>query len=209
MPRRRLPLVLLALGLPALLAIRCPNGPGPIRFHAPGAGQLVDDPVMGVVAEVADTVDPATVEVLVDGVDLVAALGLTPPILGASGVVSIGGAAVTVSGFVFDPAPSGPSGIDVDLAGLPPGLHQLQIRGTLTSGSPASGGRQVTVVEPFVQALRPATAAAGVPTAGSGDSVLRYGRVGEPGAASPVSNATGALRAGFVHAAESRIRGAP
>ena len=87
--------------VPALLAARC--GLQSIVIDAPFHGALLEDPghAVALAARVGTNFDMASVEVRLDGVDLVAALGLVPPFAGASGVVVIGSTPVSISQFSF------------------------------------------------------------------------------------------------------------
>jgi len=172
---------------------------------------VVDDPTVALAAQVATAFDPLSVEVRVDGVDLIAALGLVPPFTDASGTVSIGGQPVQVSAFRYNTATAGnPKLVSAALGGLPEGAHELAV-----SGLRVSNGQLVTDSHPFVVSSPLALALDVVPasanrTGAAGGGTLAYGTLGASLAGPPVGLSDGGeLRPGFVPAAEGRIAGSP
>ncbi|MDJ0788617.1 MAG: hypothetical protein QNK05_17555 [Myxococcota bacterium] len=205
--RGRPRLCLLLLALVALPAMQC--GPR-LSLDAPGEAQLLDEAPVLVTGEVAKAFQPASVELRLDGVDLIAALGLVPPFTGAGGVVNVGGQLVTVSGFDFDPTPPGVTPLLVDLDGLDPGDHTLELVAQRAGTAPTSVLRSFGVVAAFQQ---PATTLdSGAPAAslslGSEGSVSGAS-LGQPLAGPPVSLSLGSeVRPGFVPVREELITGA-
>ena len=97
---------------------------------APDDGALLDEDPVAIVATLAKAFDPLTVEVRVDGVDLIADLGLVPPFVDESGVVMIGGSPVTISGFTYNTALPQVVPLLVSVQGLPLGPHTLEVEAT-------------------------------------------------------------------------------
>ena len=118
-----------------------------VAIATPTPNLVVDDPALTVAARVATGFDPLSVEVRVDGVDLIDALGLVPPFSGVSGTVSIGGNPVQVSGgYAYDTSVAGnPKPVDAVLSGLAEGAHQLEV-----SGVRISNAQLVADLHPFV-----------------------------------------------------------
>ena len=211
--RRRHARALLGLALAASLALGARCQPfSTISILAPLPGFVVDDPSVVLSARVATAFDPASVEVRVDGVDLIAALGLTPPFANASGTVSIGGQPVEVTGFRYDTSLSGnPKPVDAVLTGLPEGAHDFAVSGLrLSNGQLVTDLHAFSVSSPLGLALDVVPASATRAGAVSGAGTLAYGTFGGALAGPPVPlEDGGALRPGFVPAAEGRLAGAP
>lgn len=148
----------------------------------------------------------ASAVVRVDGVDLIAALGLTPPFDGASGSVMIGGAPVSVSSFRYGISPSGVE-VSARLEGLPIGDHAFDARAQQTGAGPTVATVAFSVVGAFSleeQALASAGAPPPPPVATAGNHAGNA-TLGEPLAAPPVAiSGGGQLRAGFVPVARGR-----
>ena len=199
--------VLGATGL--LLSAGCPLQT--VQIVKPFTDSLVDDPAFLVDVMVGrNFVQTATV-VRVDGVDLIAALGLVPPFAGASGSVTIGTDLVAVTNFSYTiPVATDPIRLTATLTGLSAGDH------TLEAEAPPSGGGASTirnnlfaVVEPFTQELE-VIAAAGTPRPGviTGGNHAGNVTLGESLAAPPVGLANGGqVSAGFVPSARGRSAG--
>jgi hypothetical protein len=147
--RRRRLVVLLALGAVALTAATCPQ----VVVDSPRHLQIVDDPAVPVVARFGQNIDAATSEILLDGVDLIAALGLVPPFTGAGGVVVIGSQSVTVSAFEYLIAPPQPQRVRFTLTGLDPTTHVIELRGVNALSELQIGTRTFSVSTPLVLAL--------------------------------------------------------
>ncbi len=111
-----------------LLGMSC-GGVDGVRITEPGVGAQLTEGSVRIVAEVKESIDPTTVSLEVNGVDLIAALGLTHPFLDEAGRVVIGSDEIAVSSFDFEPPASGTTRLFVDLAGLAPGDHDVVIRG--------------------------------------------------------------------------------
>lgn len=213
MGRRASPITILAsLGLATLLlAAGCPLRKVSIR--QPQDGSLHDDPGVAVSVRVGRNFVHTGASVRVDGVDLIAALGLTPPFAGASGSVVIGSETVVVTDFTYEiPAPPTPIHVSATLTGLSVGDHVLESEAPPSEGgAPGFDTHAFAVTEPFTLAGE-VLASAGTPPPGL---VTLGGRpaavtLGDPLAAPPVGIAGGgALRPGFVPAAQARSGGNP
>jgi len=199
--------LLLLACLPLALAFRC-GGLRSIAVDFPGIDTLHDEPI-NASARVGTNFVVASVEVRVDGVDLVAALGLVAPFSGASGVVLIGSDPVLVSDFSF--TATNPRRIDFVLTGLPSGDHVFEVEGMRNDGPLVADANAFQVVGGFSLALDalPAAGLPGGPRDAGSEGVLVNASLGQPFAAAPVGLADGGqLRAGFVEAAEAAIAGA-
>jgi hypothetical protein len=195
----------LCLAVALALATGCP--PANPTIVAPKPNALLDDPGVAIEIQVPRRfVHDATI-VRVDGVDLVAALGLVPPFAGAAGNVAIGGDVVAVSGFDYVIPPTGVIVIRATLAGLASADHLLEAEAFPSAGGdPTERSRAFAVVEPMtleaeVIASAGTPAAPPVPANHAGNATL-----GEPLAAAPVAlaNDAGSVRAGYVPAAQAR-----
>lgn len=87
-------------------------------------------------------VDPATLEVLVNGVDVVAGIGLNPAMAFPggpyNGIVNINGVAVTITDLVVDTAPPGSPAsntVTMNINGLGCGNHIVRVRGDKLPGA--------------------------------------------------------------------------
>jgi len=117
-----------------------------VRITQPGVGAEVSDGTMSIAGEVKGSIDPATVRLEINGVDLIGGLGLVYPFLDESGTLEIGSDTVTVSSFDFEPPASGTTRIFVDVSGLSAGSHDVLIEGLrLSDGEPRQGQRTVKV----------------------------------------------------------------
>jgi hypothetical protein len=203
--RGRAPVLWLAA---ALFATACPPA-GP-TINLPRANALVDDPGVAIDLKVPQSFTPTATIVRVDGVDLVAALGLVPPFANASGSVAIGADTIAVTGFTWTIPPSGPVAITATLTGLSSADHVLDAQ-----AFPAAGGATVTksrsfaVVEPMtLEAHEIASSGTPAPPPVSANHAGNA-TLGESLAAPPVALSNGAvqLRAGYVPAAQGRAGG--
>lgn len=186
-----------------LLGSGCPLST--VAILNPRVASLQDDPAISLDVKVGRNFVQTGTVVRVDGVDLIAALGLVPPFAGASGNVTIGSDLVAVSNFSYTiPAATDPIRLTATLAGLSPGDHTLQAEAPPPGGgAPTIKSNLFAVVEPFTKELE-VIAAAGTPPPG----LLVVGNhagivtLGESLAGPPVGIAGGGeLRAGFVPAA--------
>lgn len=205
MRRSRL-LALIAI-LPALLAAPC--GLRSIVIDAPFDGALLEDPghSVSLSARVGTNFALASVEVRLDGVDLVAALGLVPPFAGASGVVVVGSSPIAISGFSL--ITGNPRRVDLVADGLPLGPHALEVEGDKNDGSgsvvDAAG---FEIFDPFALAAEAIVPGGARPRDAGGEGTLFGATLGQPFAAPPVALTDGGeLRSGFVEAAEALIAG--
>jgi hypothetical protein len=193
--------------LPALLAARC--GLQSIVIDAPFHGALLEDPghAVALAARVGTNFDMASVEVRLDGVDLVAALALVPPFAGASGVVVIGSTPVSISQFGF--SQSNPRLVDLVASGLALGPHLLEVQGDKNDGSgsvlDAAG---FEIFDPFALAAEALVPSGARPRAAGSEGTLFGATLGQPLAAPPIGLADGGeLRPGFVEASEALTAG--
>jgi len=189
----------------ALVATACP--PQTVTIHLPRANALVDDPGVAIDVKVPQSFAPAATIVQMDGVDLVAALGLAPPFANASGSVAIGADTVAITGFTWTIPPSGPVAITATLTGLPPTGHTLEAQAFPAAGGAAvTKSRTFTVVEPMTLAAH-VIASSGTPGPPlvsmnhAGNATLGESLAGPPVA---LTNGAGQLRAGYVPAAHGR-----
>ena len=205
MRRSRL-LALMAI-LPALLAAPC--GLRSIVIDAPFDGALLEDPghTVALAARVGTNFNVPSVEVRLDGVDLVAALGLVPPFTDAAGVVVIGPDSIAISGFSF--TATNPRFVDLAASGLPLGAHALEVEGDKNDGSgsvvDAAG---FEIFDPFALALEALVPGGARPRDAGSEGTLFGATLGQPLAAPPVALSDGGeLRSGFVEASEALIAG--
>ena len=200
--------VLFAASCALATAASCPLQT--VQISKPRVGLLSDDPGLDVDVRVGRNFVPTSAVVLVDNVDLIAALGLTPPFAGASGSVTIGGNLVAVTGFSYAIPSSDPVAVNATLAGLPAGDHVLEADALPQGGGAATTkSAAFTVVEPFTDDAE-VIASAGTPPPAPVALGTRAGAasLGEPLAAPPVALAGGdALRVGFVAVAHGRAAG--
>jgi hypothetical protein len=178
-----------------------------VQISEPKRSSLHDDASIAVDVKVGRNHVAASAVVRVDGVDLAAALGLTPPFAGAGGNVVVGADVVAVSDFTYDIPPTGNIVVTATLTGLGTGDHTLEAEAAKAGGGTTLKSNAFAVVEPFTLEAD-VVASAGTPPPPAvvvgnraGDVVL-----GESLAAPPVplANGAGELRAGFVPAAQGR-----
>ena len=191
-----------------LLSTGCP--PTTVTITKPRVNALEDDPGVAIEVKVPRSFVTTGSTVRMDGVELIAALGLVPPFAGAAGNVVIGPDTIAVSNFTYSIPPTDLIVISATLAGLPSANHTLEAEAV-----PSGGGantlktRLFAVVEPMtleaeVIASSGTPAPPFVPGNHAGNATL-----GESLAAPPVtlSNGAGTLRAGYVPAAQGRAGG--
>lgn len=195
------------LALAVLLAMG-PRCGGPLRrivIDRPLDGSLFDDPtpVLGAAARLPTTVDVTTVEVRLDGVDLVAALGLTPPFSGASGAVAVGTGVVVVDDFQVT---TDPHRVDLVVSGLAPGPHDLEVRAAKPAGPVLDDAVAFEMIDPLALVADAIPAAGRGPQVAGAEGVLFSQGVGQPLAAPPVAYpGGGTLRSGFVEVSEAFV----
>jgi hypothetical protein len=202
MARPRLSSTLLVALAAASLGAPC-GAPPPFSITKPREAQILPDAALPVVTQVGRAYDPASVVIELDGVDLLAALGLVPPFTDASGVIAIGGEPVTIQNFDFDTTLPGSYKPSFEIVGLPAGDHQIDLSGVLlASGAPKTRARHFAQVDGFTpDASELAAAALSRPVAADGGRHVLASVGGDPaGAAVPLSDG-GTLREGFVSAA--------
>jgi hypothetical protein len=200
----RLALLLLATGL---IATRC--GTAAVVVTSPRAGAIIENNAVPAAGLVSPEIERASVVLRLDGVDLIAALGLTAPFADAGGVVAIGPELVTVSDFDFITNEAGWSDITLSLSGLPLGSHSLSLSGVnAQTGGDMTETSDFAVVAPFTQEAQ-ALVSSGAPHPLHAASSTLFGyTLGEPLAAPPVGFPGGSeLRTGFAEVAEARIAG--
>lgn len=204
---RELAIVSLAASIPLLLGPRC--GFKSIVIDEPMDAVLLDDPSHTVVASarVGTNFDATSVEVRLDGVDLVAALGLVPPFSNAGGSVLVGSDLVTVSAFSF--TLGSPRLIDLAASGLPVGPHSLAVEGDKQDGSgSAADSVAFEILDPFSLAAELVAPAGRGPANAGAEGTLFGSSLGEPLAAPPVTLSGGdELRSGFVEVSEAFLSG--
>ena len=189
-----------------LLAAGCPLQT--VQIVKPRNASLHDDPGLAIEVRSGRNFVHTSTVVLVDGVDLIDALGLTPPFSGAGGNVTIGGDVVAVSAFTYS-IPAAPAAIQVTatLTGLSIGDHTLEAEATPSGGGgPTQKSSQFAVVGDFALAAD-VIASSGTPAPGviSGGNSARSVTLGDSLAAPPVGiSGGGEIRQGFVPAAQGR-----
>lgn len=200
--------VLLAAGAAFLLSTGCP--PMNVMITKPRVNALEDDPGVAIEVQVPRRFVLTASTLRMDGVDLIAALGLVPPFAGAGGNVVIGPDTVAVSGFTYSIPPTGNIVITATLAGLPAADHALEAEAV-----PSGGGanqiktRSFAVVEPMtLEAEVIASSGTPPPPPVPGNHAGNV-TLGESLAAPPValSGGAGELRAGYIPAAQARSGG--
>ena len=159
-----------------------------IEIRRPHDGQLIDDATVRARVDVGFNFLPASVEVRLDGVDLVSGLGLSPPFSGRGGSLTVGSDLVTVSDFHFSAQPFAPYTIRLEISGLSLGSRMLEVDGETQDGIQVGRSVAFVLVEPFDQALH-VIASGG--TSGGSVSLPSGGRIlaatfGQPFAAPPV-----------------------
>jgi len=128
---------------------------GPVSLQTPSPSQLVDDPNVAVSGRVSHGLDETSVELLVDGVDLFAELGVVPPFVNVAGVVQIGGVPVQVSELTWSeqvPSTSFDT-VSFRLTGLADGSHQIELSVLDTVGAERIATRSFSTTEPLSLAL--------------------------------------------------------
>ena len=202
-------LATLALICLALVGAKCT----PVfNLVAPDDGALLDEDPVAVVVMLAKAFDSTSVAVRVDGVDLIAELGLVPPFVNESGVVLVGGDPITVTGFSYDTTLPQVVPLLVSLQGLPLGAHAIEIEATRNNnqGQPVVltrladfdlvAGFSHPAVEIGSGGLGPA------PQSFGSEGTLVGASLGAPLAGPPISYSDGSeLRPGFVPVAEALI----
>lgn len=209
--RRALPVFVLAGLALGLLGMPCGSF-NTIVIDTPANEQLVQDGTLDVEARVAGTFDASTVEVRVGGVDLIAALGLVPPFSGAGGVVVIGADNVTIAGFTYDPTlPGQAKALDLSASGFSEGPSSLEVSGIRNGqATVVTDTADFQIVAPLGLVAESGSAGGmlqGAQAAGAGSTLANASLAGTPAAAPIALPGGGALRSGFVEAAEAKIAG--
>lgn len=204
-------LALLLLPLAVVTGARCGGGtPSPVALQAPAQHLLVQVGQVDVQGEVGAVVDPSSVTLSLDGVDVIGALGLVPPFTGAGGMVLVGADLVTVSDLTYEPVSGQRVPIAAHLEGLPLGGHRVELRGLRSSdGSAVMRSRDFEAARPLAEAVHVVPSAGlRAPVAAGANLHLADAALGDPLATSPQVQTDGSsLRSGFVEAAEARIAG--
>jgi hypothetical protein len=168
----------------------------------------VDDP-SGTIASagrVGTNFDEASVEVRLDGVDLIAALSLTPPFTDVGGTLVIGSDVVTVSGFDFKL--TNPRRIELVASGLSQGAHDLEVEAEKIGGGLVLDAAAFEVIAAFQSKASHVAAAGSGPQHAGSQGILFSSSLGEPLAALPVGlSGGGQLRSGFVEVSEALSSG--
>lgn len=144
----------LALGLllvAGTLGSTC--NPPRVTIQTPRDAQLIDDASVVMSGRVARPLDETTGELLVNGVDLIDALGVVPPFVDVAGVVLIGGELIQVSEFHWIAAPQTADAVSVRLTGLPPAFHLLELRAEDQAAALHAASASFAVSEPLALVL--------------------------------------------------------
>jgi hypothetical protein len=155
MTSSRTPSVRLLLGAAlAVLTVGTACDP-PVSLQSPRPSQLVDDPSVAVSGRVSHAFDETTVELLVDGVDLLAELGVVPPFVNVAGVVQIGGVPVQVSELTWtEKVPSlSFDTVSFRLTGLAPDSHVIELSVLDTTNAERVATRSFSTSEPLALLL--------------------------------------------------------
>jgi len=191
-----------------LTGVQC--GPR-LSIDAPDPLALFDESPVAVSGQIAKAFAPGSVQLRLDGVDLISALALVPPFLDAGGVVDIGGNLISVSGFDFDPTAPGVTPIVLDLDALPAGDHVLELEAQRSGQAPLVVTRSFGVALAFV--LPAAVLDAGGLTSPldlGPEGTLIGASLGQPLVSAPIALDGGSeLRPGFVPVREELITGEP
>ena len=207
MPPHRL--VVLAAFLVALSGARCGSPFQGFVLDTPRDETLIDDPSPTISASgrVGAKYLVPTIDVWVDGVSLVGSLGLTPPFSDEGGVVVLGSGPVTVSD--FDVTGAKLRRVRVQLDGLAPGSHQIELRGSTVAVTDTDSA-DVHLIGPMTLEAQ-GFASAGLPFGPQPpgtEGELANATLGQATADGSVSLSNGdELRAGFVPIAEAIIMG--
>jgi len=208
--RLHLALALVVLCLGTGPATRCSQTFASIRIDDPAEGELFDEDPVRFAVRIGRNFDEISLNVELDGTDLIAALGLVPPFQGAGGSVLLGsGDVVTLSDFEFSTAPPGAFHLSGAVAGLALGPHVLEVSGLNETTGLLAGDLHPFDRLLFFQQAVPGLAAAGLPDGPESSGVegtLANASLAAPLAGSPVTFVDGSeLRAGLVEAAEGVI----
>ena len=194
----------ISLACAAALLLGCP--PKKLVLTAPLQDELVTTSSFTVDADLISSIDPTSISLEVDGVDLISELGLVAPFENESGVVMIGGSPVTVVDLdLIDPA-QGRTLLHAEVDGLPEGAHLVRVA-ALSGAQVVEKSRDFQLVSDFALAASaiPAAGLAGGPVASGSEGTLWNASLGSPLSGAPVSNAQGELRTGFVAVAEALV----
>jgi hypothetical protein len=192
------------------LGPRC--GPsGNVDVHSPRDGEILVTGVVAVDASAGRQLDGTTLVLEIEGVDLAAALGLAPPFSDESGMTSVAGDVVTVTGFTIETPAQGPHVVQATIAGLSPGTFGLIVSGEVSDSMELrSAAADVIVVESLtLEAVDvPAAGLPGGAVALPTQGVLGNASLGQPLAAPPIATqGGGSIRSGHVEVAEGLIAG--
>lgn len=182
-----------------------------VNVHSPRDGEILVTGVVEVDASLGRKLDGATLALEIEGVDLAAALGLVPPFSDESGMTSVGGDVVTVTGFTIETPLQGPHVVQATIAGLSPGTYGLVVSGEVSgSMNLQSSALDFLVVESLaLEAVDlPAAGLPGGAVALPTQGVLGNASLGQALAAPPIATQGGAsIRSGHVEVAEGLIAG--
>ncbi len=197
----------LLLLLPLAMAPSCNRFKG-IAIAEPARGEIETDGGVRLHARVAPAIDAASVEVRLDGVDLIQHFGLVPPFSGVGGNVTIGADLVVISEFRFDPAGGGIQ-LSLDAAGFSPGAHDVEVSGFRPSDSvTVTDQRSVLLVGLLDEKVRATTSAGTRKSDVIAGFRLGNASAGDVSAGAPVAYPDGSeLRAGVVETVEARLVG--
>ncbi len=207
----RAPSILILFGLVGAYSMgaRC-GGPPQVRIDSPADLALFTADGVAVSAIAGSRVQTSSITLEVDGVDLVAALGLVPPFSGQAGSVLIAGGLLDVTNFSIEQgSPASLNRIDVDLSGFVLGPHSLVVSALDADSVLKSDRADFDLVDFFTQEASALTSAGASPIS-FGLSTLANASLGEAVAAQPIGTAAGeTVRSGFVERAEQLIAGGP
>jgi len=188
-----------------LFVLGCPPR-SPVRLTSPGPGEIFTSGTLVLDGSLAGSVLLESVSVELDGVDLVVALGLTPPFENAAGVVMIDGAPVDVVDLDLVAPPDSRAILRGRIEGLAGGAHVLQVASDRSGGDSVAQVRDFELVDGLAEAAQAVLASGlhGGPQVSQSGDILVNAALGEP-LVGPVAVGTGGeeFRPGIVAVSEA------
>jgi hypothetical protein len=207
--RPRILVVGLAVVFALQLGMSCGTLAG-IRIDYPRADQIFVEGAVSISIRLGVEHAESSLEFEVDGVPLVAGLGLVPPFMGESGSLRVGDETITVGDFsVF--TRHGARHIQAELSGFSPASHELRASGV----NPETGlvgvkTSRFSVVDSLTLDAShvPAAGSPHGPVASEREGILANGALGQAIAAPPLATLGGqSIRSGHVELAEALLAG--
>ena len=206
---------LLALALAVLAGSQVGAGCGKFagfRFDDPTANEILVSDSVDVAIRAGVELGESSLEIEIDGVALVAGLGLSAPFMGEGGVLTIGADSITISDFNLFTS-QGARRIQATLSGFSPGTRELTVSGENPETMIVNEKSIFFTVVDFLTLELPHVPAAGSPdgpVASATAGTLANASLGQAIAAPPIATLGGnSIRSGHVEAAEALIAGGP